>query len=548
MSNMKTIFQISLAILLFFVVSCAKVSTPTGGEIDKTGPRLLQMSLENFSTQVQTDLKLITFDFDEFVSLGGKESPVVTPNGASISFSPKGMARKYVEVKFGKPLLENTTYTINFGKSIVDNNEKNPMDSTFIFVFSTGKSLDSLKLSGTVSSLLDKEPSKNLKAHLYKAEGFNLDSLQKNTPMYVSEIKENTYQFQYLSNLPYKLVVFEDQNQNASPDLDQEKFAIYPNPIDLNLNNQLETLVLSKGKTSGKKAVLAQTGAGVLSIKPGIKPEEIKSISGLEKENLTFGYTLDSLSVWFNPKNSSLKPGENIEILTSLSDTLKVKYQNLAPKPLSCKEESNPGFPLSGFTYSCNAPLINIREDSIKFENKTEDLPQIKTRINPQNPTQFFVELSSYTKAQTLVFGKNALESVFGGESAGFKLNAPQINPNSLGQLQVSLTNTPDSPFWIELYPENITNSRALQSNYGKLKEVSYKDLKPGKYTLIVKIDQNQNGVWDLQDPYLNTPTEPVIVLPKTLEVRALWEIKEIWDLSVEKQKPTEKKGNLPSS
>ena len=56
---------------------------------------------------------------------------------------------KTVTIKLKDTLLENTTYAINFGNAITDNNEGNPYKD-FTYVFSTGKTIDSLTLSGTV--------------------------------------------------------------------------------------------------------------------------------------------------------------------------------------------------------------------------------------------------------------------------------------------------------------------------------------------------------------------------------------------------------------
>lgn len=54
-------------------------------------------------------------------------------------------------------LLPNTTYTIDFGDAIEDNNEGNIL-SGFAYTFSTGPDLDSLRISGMVLGAEDMEP------------------------------------------------------------------------------------------------------------------------------------------------------------------------------------------------------------------------------------------------------------------------------------------------------------------------------------------------------------------------------------------------------
>jgi hypothetical protein len=55
-------------------------------------------------------------------------------------------ATKSISIKKKDTLQANTTYSFNFGQSIADNNEGNPINQ-FKYVFSTGD-LDSLALGG----------------------------------------------------------------------------------------------------------------------------------------------------------------------------------------------------------------------------------------------------------------------------------------------------------------------------------------------------------------------------------------------------------------
>jgi hypothetical protein len=83
--------------------------------------------------------------FDEYIKLEKlRDQLVISPplDQSAYVISPQGMAAKYINVAFMDTLTPNTTYTFNFGESVVDNNEGNPL-SFFSYVFST----DSLKFT-----------------------------------------------------------------------------------------------------------------------------------------------------------------------------------------------------------------------------------------------------------------------------------------------------------------------------------------------------------------------------------------------------------------
>ena len=60
----------------------------------------------------------------------------------------KALGKKVV-VTFEEPLRDSTTYLIDFGKSICDLNEGNPIES-YAYAFSTGSEIDTLQMSGVL--------------------------------------------------------------------------------------------------------------------------------------------------------------------------------------------------------------------------------------------------------------------------------------------------------------------------------------------------------------------------------------------------------------
>ena len=146
---------ITSAILLLIVVSCAKKGSITGGEKDEVPPKFIKAIPPNFSTNFEK--KEIRIYFDEYIKLKDPQKNIVVspPMDPKPTIYPQGGASKYVKIEILDTLLENTTYSINFGESVVDNNEGNPY-SFFRYVFSTGDYLDSLSIKGTMIDALAK--------------------------------------------------------------------------------------------------------------------------------------------------------------------------------------------------------------------------------------------------------------------------------------------------------------------------------------------------------------------------------------------------------
>ena len=136
------------ALAVFFCTAllwrCATIMTPTGGPKDTLPPVITLMTPDNFTTNFKD--RKIYIEFDEFVQIKDqqkefftspqmKKKPTITLRGRGIS------------VQLRDTLRENTTYALNFGSAICDNNEGNPLYS-MRYVFSTGPEIDSMVLSG----------------------------------------------------------------------------------------------------------------------------------------------------------------------------------------------------------------------------------------------------------------------------------------------------------------------------------------------------------------------------------------------------------------
>ncbi|HCN84378.1 MAG TPA: hypothetical protein DIT07_12270, partial [Sphingobacteriaceae bacterium] len=140
--------------MFLFIIGCASVQPPTGGPKDKQPPKIIKETPKNFTLNFSG--KEIDIQFDEFIKLTNEFKEIsISP---SVNKQPVFKYKKNIlNIKFQDSLEKNTTYTINFGKAIVDYNEGNILKN-YSYVFSTGNKIDSLTITGNVVQALTKKP------------------------------------------------------------------------------------------------------------------------------------------------------------------------------------------------------------------------------------------------------------------------------------------------------------------------------------------------------------------------------------------------------
>ena len=124
------------AVLLLFVSAflsrCASMMTPTGGPRDSLPPVIVNMTPDNFSTnRPLVNHEKIYIEFDEFVQLKDQQKEFFT--SPQMKKKPLVSLRgRGVVIQLRDTLEANTTYALNFGSAIRDNNEGNPHEFTIL--------------------------------------------------------------------------------------------------------------------------------------------------------------------------------------------------------------------------------------------------------------------------------------------------------------------------------------------------------------------------------------------------------------------------------
>lgn len=143
----SSILQLFFALLVGTIfVQCASIAQPQGGPRDSLPPLVVGTSPAQRSVGFKD--RRITLNFNEYVALRDQQKEfLLSPpnlNGSKPTLTVKGRS---IQVDFAEPLDSNTTYRLDFGNSIADNNEGNRLGN-YAFIFSTGPQLDTLMMSG----------------------------------------------------------------------------------------------------------------------------------------------------------------------------------------------------------------------------------------------------------------------------------------------------------------------------------------------------------------------------------------------------------------
>lgn len=322
-------------VLLFasaLFVRCARPSSPSGGPKDTIAPEIVSVTPPNLTTNFKA--KEIVLTFNEYLQLKDvqKEVLISPPLGAMPIISTKG---KSVVVKFPKDMVleENTTYKIDFGLAITDNNEGNPA-IRYKYVFSTGDSIEKYAISGKIIDAMTGDSIYNALVLLYdaKADSLLLDStVFKAKKLSVTRTDSSgVFLATNLKPIDYKIYAIKDENGNneyePGTDLISLSTLTY-NPLELNpfkiwndpVSKQLYATPQFTERAFKEKANIPQ---GVKDIKrlqqyqlqATFNKEHVQIdsviIDSVKSKNIVieYNFTRDTVNFWIDNRNKHKVP------------------------------------------------------------------------------------------------------------------------------------------------------------------------------------------------------------------------------------------------
>lgn len=518
-----------LLILVFKLTSCARIGSPDGGPKDSIPPVMAIAKPMNKTTSFNH--KKIVILFDEYIKFEKLNSQLIIspPMEKKPIIKPQGGVSKKISIEFLDSLIPNTTYTFNFGNSIVDNNEGNKL-GRFSYVFSTGKELDSLGFSGKIIDPLTDKEIENISIMAYKNAN---DTLIGNyTPNYLTNtLDSDSYFLENLSEANYKVIALEDKNSNYKYDKGSEKIGFLDSSIDLNepidsikftlFKEPKNNKIFKPKQTKGNQIILGYQGKDTPNLK----------VSGTPKENyfISKEQDKDSLYVWFKEI-----PNDSIQFIATQDTIIKefsYKLRDLERDTLLLNSTVNGILhPNDSLIITTTTPVFNMHNDSIQlFES--DSIPLNYKIISKNKSHKIIVDFKRQTnKNYTLKIKSNAFEDIFENINYPKQIDFSTLDIEEYGEIVLNVTNNTNSNLIIELIDKSSKHKTTKTTH--KTGTVHFKNIPPSEYDILVIKDLNNNNKYDTGNFQKRVQPEEIIQFKQDINLRANSEI--IENISIE--------------
>lgn len=524
---------IALLFMLAFV-DCAKKGTPSGGPRDTIPPGIVRSSPENYSTNFQGDE--IEIRFDEYIKLKDvnqqliisppmEYAPIITPLSTS----------KTLKIKLQDTLLPNTTYSFNFGNSIVDNNEGN-VYPYFKYVFSTGSYIDSLKLTGRVRDAQLIAPEIPTTVMLYeKDEAYNDSIIYSEKPRYITVTKDSTGAFE-LSNLKageYLLMALKEKTNDYMFQPKNDKIAFVEEtvtvPTDstyiLTLFKEIPDYNFVRAGQVGKNHLVFGYEGRADSLAINLLSEvpddyTFKTFKDETKDTVHYWYKpavqVDSLVFWV--KNGRQIDTATVRMREMYADSLKIS-------PLKTGYFTQ----RDSFMLRANTPLVSYDIAQFRIMDKDSAVLEPTVTIDHKFNRAKVIFPKKEDQSYSITLLPGALVDFFENTHDTLRFNVKTRLVSDYGTLNLSLVNARQFPMIVQILGSKyqVVAERYLTEN----EAVFFDELTPDKYFLRIIYDENQNGQWDTGSFLNRLQPERIIYYPKQIEVRANWSLNETFTL-----------------
>ena len=448
-----------IAIYFIFITGtgCAQIGSPTGGPRDSIPPELVSAIPKLLNTNFKGNK--IILNFNEYVDVQDVQ------NNLLVSPLPKinptiDFKFKIVTIKLKDSLLDNTTYTINFGNAIRDNNEGNPFKN-FSYVFSTGKTIDSLQIRGSVIVAQTGKADSTIIALLYQQADDS--AVQKRKPNYIAKLDSSgNFTFKYLAAGEYKIYALKDGDGGKNYNSKIEMFAFADSIVAAAENFSPIKLYAYEEEKEEKKVPRTSAAGG-------------KNAALLDKK---LKYT------------SNLTNNEQ-DLLSDLLLTVNHPLKMLDAKKLILTD--------TNFNTIATKISIDSTQKIISIQTKWKEGTQYRLLLFKE---AFSDSIGTQLAKQDTIRFVTKQETAYGNLIIRFSNLATVVHPIlqfiKEGEIYKSIPIT--SPQW------------------------SDKLFRPGEYELRVLFDDNNNGKWDPGSYSKKIQPEKAMTLDTKLVIKANWD------------------------
>lgn len=572
---LQVIMSLGLAICFY---SCAKTGSLSGGPKDTTPPVLItEKSTANYL--VNFSESKIVLHFDEYIKLKNlsKEILISPPMVHVPEFNQRG---KKITIRLNEKevLKKDATYSIQFGKSIVDLNEGNVLND-FKYIFATGDKLDSLTISGKVVDAFDFQEEVG-EVYLMLYDILEDSIVTKERPFYVVKTKKDgSFRLENLRSDTFKIIALDDINFNLMFDLDSERIGFLDELIILtDSTNIAPTVKLFRSEEKAKVVSKNSRSFGLVTHVMNIPmdstsslytyfPSEIDIIEDRAKDTIRLWYTETPDSIMYSIGTDTMTIYPPLRDSLFIKDRVKVYIGDNTFAPWSDLNlvSSVPILSVDTSLFSIfetinNRTKLNISvKDSITLAEASigdsTDILQVKdsTEIDSLVTDTLHIVDTTYVDYQvnfrtrslqingtwnskqdySLYLFPGAVTDIYGRNNDTIKLRFAIKDTVEFGSVNITVDGLNDTINYVlrlmsedkELHKFTIRNTKS--------ESIKWERIPIGKYSIQLIEDIDKNGKWSTGDYW--TKRQPEKIKRESLQpLESGWDLEAFisWDIS----------------
>lgn len=537
-------------VILIFA-GCANQMAPTGGEVDKIPPEIIESFPKNRTTNFSDNF--IELQFSEYVDkLSVQNAVFISPalqHGLTYDWSGKS-----VSIEFKDTLQLNTTYTVTIGTEVFDLNNRNKMVQPYVFAFSTGEQIDTAKISGRVyDSKVD-----GVMIYAYQTSG-DIDAA-KQKPNYVSQVGKNgNYSLVGLRNGEYKVLAIRDNMLDMLYQKNDDEFGVQSEKIELKKDKTIAEYVdffLSKEDTIAPKlsaAFMKDRNHLVVEFSEGIDSTKLSAsnfelVDTVSQKKIFSKYFFkhdlkpNQFYVAFDDTSSFedyvLYANSFEDLSSNINSTDKIGFVYKTEKDTTVNKLLKVYGEMPGEKVDFEEPVVKIQFvdgidlDDVKRRTIIEDAKKnpVDFGVSKVDDALFILNIPGKLKPGSEYLVKFAADKLkdFSAKSIDTVYQIKFVTTTELDFGGVSgIVNSEDSTL-VTVVESISTPKRVYQKKNDKKNKFDFKKVVPGKYKVWAFKDRNHNGKYDKGSIMPFKYAEDFRFHSDTLNLRARWPVGDV--------------------
>ena len=522
--------KINYVILSFFIIGCAVQGPIPGGDIDKTGPKLIQVYPANYSTDINLNEKITLF-FDELID----------PN--SVYKSLKIRDSEFKVTVIGKKIIIRpedqwdieSILNINISRELSDY-QKNLIHEPISIFYSFGQEIPNGLIRGKIldiNNIINNHLNEPFESKIYEVGLYKVNGLERELERKTQTDQNLEFIFNAIDNGTYSIIAINKIIVDPKTDITQREFSVSYHDLIVTDDNLEHNILLNLG--------------------PAISKKDITSIDFINKYYVNYTFTdgsnqfgvIDTIYNNFNNDFSNIKLNASLNLVNQFKEYTTQLFEFIVPVIIDTVPPQINSCQLNNFSISISIsePLDHFSLDSTFYFYNEVDSSRIyieevshknwesKSPLNEIILPFIFNEMSDsiiYIRNNTI---KDLSENYMNHTIIYLDHCADTINTDDqsnfsygglIGEVETESTNQLIIVAYNSL--TGMTKRAIIENN-----KFSFEMLRPGEYFL--QVYENYESSTDVIYPYFPGQWDPFEHSVNFSEIVGPIEVRRNWDI-----------------